>query len=115
MAPQGLSNPEEIHAAYLQGGEAVLTLVGALTVLIPNLQVRVETLEDQVGKNSRTSSTPPSNDGLQKPCPRSRCLSSGKQSGAQPDREGHTLPVVVLPDHTQLDAVERCGHCGTSL
>ena len=115
MTPQSLPDPEDVHAAYLQGEEAVLTLVGALTVLILNLQARVETLEDQVGKNSRNSSKPPSSDGLQKPCPRSLRHRSGKNSGAQPGHEGHTLHAVVQPDHTQLYAVERCGHCGTSV
>jgi transposase len=115
MTPQGLPNPEDVHAAYLQGEEAVLALVGALTVLILNLQARVETLEDQLGKNSRNSSKPPSSDGLQKPRPRSLRHSSGKKSGAQPGHEGQTLHAVAQPDHDQLHSVERCRHCGASV
>ena len=66
MRPQGLPTPEDVHAAYVQGEEAVLTLVGALTALILDLQARVNAIEDQLGKNSRNSSKPPSSDGLQK-------------------------------------------------
>jgi transposase len=115
MIPQGLPTPEDVHAAYLQGEGAVLALVEALTSLLLNLQTRVNTLEDQLGKNSRTSSKPPSSDGLQKPRTRSLRTSSGKKSGAQPGHEGHTLQAVAQPDHRHRYPVEYCGACGASL
>jgi transposase len=115
MTPQGLPTPEEVHAAYEQGDEAVLALVGALTASILDLQARVQAIEAQLGKNSRNSSKPPSSDGLQKPRTRSLRTRSGKQSGAQPGHEGHTLQAVAQPDQDQLHTVERCGACGASL
>jgi len=115
MIPRDLPTPDDVHATYVQGEEAMLALVGKLTALLLNLQARVEALEDQLGKNSRNSSKPPSSDGLQKPRPRSLRTRSGKKSGAQPGHAGHTLPVVAQPDHRQLHPVERCGHCGASL
>src|SRR5215475_4833712 len=115
MTLQGLPTPEDVHAAYGQGEEAVLALVGALTALILDLQARVHAIEAQLGTNSRNSSKPPSSDGLQKPRTRSLRTRSGKQSGAQPGHEGHTLHAVAQPDHDQLHPVERCGTCGASL
>src|SRR5262245_33658082 len=115
MPLQGLPTPEDVHAAYEQGEEAILNLVGALTALILDLQARVHTIEAQLGKNSRNSRKPPSSDGLQKPRTRSLRSRSGKKSGAQPGHEGHTLQAVAQPDHDQLHTVERCGSCGASL
>jgi len=115
MIPRDLPTPDDVHATYVQGEEAMLALVGTLTALILNLQARVEALEDHLGTNSRNSSTPPSSDGLQKPRPRSLRTRSGTKSGAQPGHAGHTRPAVAQPDHRQRHPVERCGHCGASL
>src|SRR5918911_3538851 len=115
MTPQGLPTPEDVHAAYEQGEEAVLALVGALTAIILDLHEGVHAIEAQRGKNSRNSSKPPSSDGLQKPLPRSLRTRSGKKSGAQPGPEGHTLHAVAQTDYDQLHPVERCGACGASL
>jgi transposase len=115
MTPQGLPTPEDVHAAYVQGEEAVLALVGIWTALILNLQARVNALEDHLGKNSRHSRKPPSSDGLQQPRTRSLRTRSGKKRGAQRGHEGQTLPAAAHPDHSQLYPVERCGSCGASL
>ena len=115
MTLRGLPTPEDIHATYRQGEEAVRALVGELTALIVTLQARGEALEDHLGKNSRNSRKPPSSDGLQKPRPHHLRQRSGKQSGAQPGHEGHTLHAVAQPDHVHLHPIERCGHCGASV
>lgn len=102
----------EIHEAYLQGEEAVVALFERT---IGQLAIRVQALEDQVAKNSRNSSKPPSSDGLKKPAPRSLRKPSGKKSGGQPGHQGHTLQRVEQPHHTQVHPVERCAYCQASL
>jgi len=99
---------EEIHAAYLQGEEA---LVALFERTIGELAMRVATLEEQIAKNSRNSNKPPSSDGLKKPAPRSLRKRSGKKSGGQPGHSGHTLKTTEHPDHIELHSVKRCAHC----
>jgi transposase len=60
---------EEIRAVYAQGKEAVIALVERLLQRIEELElleVRVAALENQLSKNSRNSSKPPSGDGFGK-------------------------------------------------
>ncbi len=63
--------PEEIRAIYQEGEEAVLKLVIELQTVLSTLAARLQALEDQQAKNSRSSSKPPGSDGLKKPRRRS--------------------------------------------
>lgn len=110
-----LPGEDEIRAAYRQGEEAVVKLVGELLAVIRHLEARIQALEDQVSKNSGNSSKPPSSDGLNKTRHGSLRQSSGKKSGGQPGHEGHTLKFAAKPDHIQVHRVGSCSHCRTSL
>lgn len=107
-----LPSREEIHEAYLQGEEAIVALFAATYA---GLAAGIQALEDQVAKNSRNSSKPPSSDGLKKPRPRSLRKPSGKKSGGQRGHKGHTLKAVECPDHVEVHTVKECLHCQASL
>jgi transposase len=113
MEPIQLPSEEEISATYDQGKEAVVALFFAT---FQKLVERMQAVEDQLAKNSRNSSKPPSSDGLKKkPTKRGLRKPSGKKSGGQPGHEGHTLKAVAHPDRVQVQRVERCKHCQAEL
>ena len=65
---------DEIRAIYAEGEEAVITMVEGLFEKLNRLERRLEALENQLQKNSRNSSKPPSSDGFKK---RTKSDSSG--------------------------------------
>jgi transposase len=113
-SPQ-LPTEAEVRAAYQQGEEAVVALVGGMADIIAILAAKVQALEDQLAKNSRNSGKPPSSDGLKKPHRRNLRQASGKKSGGQPGHAGHTLKAVSQPDQVRVHQVSQCGHCQAGL
>ena len=75
---------------------------------------RIKELEDRLAKTSRTSSKPPSSDGLARP-PRSSRQPSGKLPGGQRGHAGHTLQMVEKPDEEVHHRPQTCGQCGKDL
>ncbi len=55
---------EDIYVIYKEGPEAVSSIIFMLTARIAELEERIKALEDQINKNSRNSSKPPSTDAL---------------------------------------------------
>lgn len=107
MEPIQLPSEGEIRAAFREGEEAVIKLFFAT---FGKLAERIRRLEDQIAKNSKNSSKPPSSDGLAKKT-KSLRHKSGKKSGGQPGHPGNTLKAVEHPDYVQVYPVKRCSHC----
>lgn len=66
-------------------------LIGALWLMVGQLQERVKALEDRLALNSKNSSKPPSSDGLSKPAPKSLRQSGQRPVGGQKGHSGNTL------------------------
>src|SRR5436309_1180396 len=75
---------------------------------------RIKELENRLAKDSRTSSKPPSSDGLAR-LPRSSRRPSGKRPGGQAGHPGHTLTMVGQPDEVVRHRPGVCSQCGEDL
>jgi transposase len=120
---------QEAEAIYDAGKETVVRVLLDLSAKVDQLTAdfavlkaenaalrdRVQTLEEQVAKDSHNSHKPPSSDGLSKPKPKSLRPKSERPTGGQPGHPGHTLHMVKKPDRIVPHRVERCSDCGRSL
>ncbi len=113
---------EDIHDAYQAGEEAVqlvfATVHAQVDQLVSHLQelhAVIHQLRDQVQKNSRHSSQPPSSDGLKKPRTRSLRTPGQHPNGGQLGHPGHTLRQVDCPDRVTVHDVQACQRCHGSL
>lgn len=70
----------------------------AQTALITQLNQTIQELREQLNKNSKNSSKPPSSDGFKKPAPKSLRKPSGKKVGGQEGHQGTYLSVISDPD-----------------
>jgi transposase len=75
---------------------------------------RIKELEERLAKDSRTSSKPPSSDGLKR-LPRSTRRPSGKRPGGQAGHAGHTLKMVEQPDEVVRHRPKVCRQCSADL
>ncbi|MDQ7016324.1 MAG: IS66 family transposase, partial [Gammaproteobacteria bacterium] len=82
---------------------------------VAQLEQEVTQLKEQLSKNSRNSSKPPSSDGYGKPQPKSQRKKSGRSSGGQRGHKGQTLKQVEHPDQTEDHEVTHCSHCAADL
>lgn len=87
----------------------------AVVELLLDLMERVESLEQQLAKNSRNSSKPPSSDNYPKPKPKSLRKKGRRKSGGQPGHSGKTLEMSQEPDRIIKHTLSRCPVSGESL
>jgi transposase len=120
---------KEAQSVYRAGEETVVRVLLDLSAKVDQLTAefailkaenaalreRVQTLEEQVAKDSHNSHKPPSSDGLAKPKPKSLRPKSDRPTGGQPGHPGHTLRMVEKPDRIVPHRVERCSGCGRFL
>jgi len=110
----GMPSAQELSA--LPHAELAARLAEAYR-LIGRLQARVEELERRAGKDSSTSSRPPSSDSPYSKKPRDRSLRErGKRRpGKQPGDPGTTMRLVDDPGQRLEFAPARCRGCGAAL
>jgi len=108
-------NQEEADEVYKSDRNGLLGKIVDLYLEIKRLKERVKTLEEQVSKNSRNSSKPPSTDGPDTPKPKNLREKSDKNPGGQKGHKGISLKQVINPDHIEVHIPENCIGCGSSL
>jgi transposase len=108
--------PSAAELERLPHAELAALLAGAYQ-LIGQLRARVEHLERAAGKDSATSSRPPSSDSPYKKKPRDRSLRErGKRRpGKQPGEPGTTLMLADDPDERLEFPPACCRGCGAGL
>lgn len=109
------------HLAGLDKNE-LLVIIATLQEQVRTLEqqiteqaVMIQSLQDQLAKNSRNSGKPPGSDGLKKARTRSLRAKTGRSRGGQPGHQAHTLQQVEQPDHVQIHDVVTCPDCGMDL
>lgn len=98
-----------------QDKEALVSLIVELQELVAKQLAEIQSLRDQISKNSQNSSKPPSSDGLKKQRTKSLRGKSGRNSGGQKGHKGHTLKMVEKPDYIEIHKVSDCPHCSANL
>src|SRR5579859_1149330 len=111
-----MTKDEELQALREENRilKALIAELLPLKEQLAQANARIKDLEERLAKNSRTSSKPPSSDGLARP-PRPSRRPSAKAPGGQPGHRGHTLSMVEPPDEVVYHRPSVCGHCRKDL
>ena len=105
---------EEFVRFLMKQNEEQSARIAELSAEIASLNQTIRELKEQLNKNSKNSSRPPSSDGLKKPTVKknqSLRESSGKKQGAQAGHDGVHLSVIANPDHTKDHMHSDCTGC----
>jgi transposase len=111
-----MTKDEELQALR-EENRTLKALVAELLPLkeqVARATARIKELEERLAKDSRTSSKPPSSDGLKR-LPRSTRRPSGKRPGGQAGHAGHTLKMVEQPDEVVRHRPQVCSQCSADL
>ena len=111
MSPLDLDHKQAIELSK----EELITIIIELQQMVKKQAVEIQSLQDQLAKNSKNSSKPPSSDGLKKSRTRSLRKKSGRNRGGQQGHKGRTLKMVEEPNHVEVHEVSTCPHCATNL
>lgn len=95
--------------------EALISIILTLQQQVREQAAVIQSLRDQLAKNSRNSGKPPGSDGVKQPRTRSLRRKTGRRSGGQEGHEGHTLNMVEQPEHIRVHQVPVCPHCAAEL
>ncbi len=105
---------EEFVRFLMKQNEEQSARIAELSAEIASLNQTIRELKEQLNKNSKNSSKPPSSDELNKPTvkkDRSLRESSGKKQGAQKGHDGVHLAVISKPDHVKEHMHSDCIGC----
>ena len=97
--------------------QAVQEFVLSLLTRIQAMEAELADLREQVNRNSRNSSQPPSSDGPQVPPRPRKDTKSGRKRGAQKGHKGTTRKLIPIEQVKQACDIkpETCRHCGHQL
>ena len=101
----------ELIKQLLQQNEALSATIAAQPQLIAQLNQTIRELKEQLNKNSKNSSKPPSSDGYKKPAPKSLRKPSDKKVGEQDGHQGIHLAVITAPDEIIKHMPSACEGC----
>ena len=104
-----VTNLENLNQASL------IAIILELRELVQVQAAEIQKLKEQVAKNSRNSSKPPSSDGLKKPKTKSLREKGQRKTGGQAGHEGKTLYRVSEPDKLVHHRLETCPKCAQEL
>ena len=102
---------EEFVCNLIEQNAALIAQVANLSETVESLNQTIKDLQEQLNKNSKNSSKPPSSDGLKKPPvnkDRSLRCKSGKKQGAQ---DGVYLSVLANPNEVKHHMHSHCTNC----